>query len=220
MCFSATASFAASGVLVPLGVLALIKARQAGGRYVPFAIYPLAFGIQQGFEGLVWIAMAQNDPAMLFCGSRGFLFFSHFFWPAWAPVSAWLCEPDPRRKRWIGWLSIAGVSYGAMIYLPSVMWRDWNDILIVQQSLVYKTPALYDYPVFRAMTRVVYAAIVLGALFLSTLWPIRLFAILIALSLALTFVFYAHAFISVWCFFAAILSLYLLGVILWTGRRA
>lgn len=220
MCFSATASFAASGVLVPLGVLALIKARQAGGLYVPFAIYPLAFGIQQGFEGLVWIAMAQSDPAMLFCGSRGFLFFSHFFWPAWAPVSAWLCEPDLRRKRWIGWLSIAGVTYGAMIYLPSVMWRDWNDILIVQQSLVYKTPALYDYPVFRAMTRVVYAAIVLGALFLSTLWPIRLFAILIALSLALTFVFYVHAFISVWCFFAAILSLYLLGVILWTGRRA
>lgn len=220
MCFSATASFAACGVLVPVGVLALIKARQAGGLYVPFAIYPLAFGVQQGFEGLVWIAMAQNDPAMLFCGSRGFLFFSHFFWPAWAPISVWMCEPDPRRKRWAGWLSMAGVSYGALIYLPSVIWRDWNDILIVQQSLVYKTPALYDYPVFRALTRVIYAVIVLGALFMSTLLPIRIFAGLVALSLALTFVFYAYAFISVWCFFAAILSLYLVGVILWAGRRA
>lgn len=219
MCFSATASFVAGGVLVPVGILAVVRARQAGGLLVPFAIYPLAFGIQQVFEGLVWIAMLNTDPAMMYCGSRGFLLFSHFFWPAWAPVSVWLCEPDPVRKRWAGWLSIIGVLYGLLIYLPSLIWRDWTIVLMVEQSLVYRTPALYDYPTLQLATRVIYAAIVLTALFMSTLKPIRLFAVLIALSLALTFLFYAYAFISVWCFFAAILSLYLFGVILREGRR-
>ena len=219
MCFSATASFAMGGALVPLGVLALIKARQLGPHWVPFAIYPLAFGIQQGFEGLAWIAINSGDDALLFCGSRGFLFFSHFFWPAFAPVSVWLSEPDPRRKRLLGWLSVIGVAYGALIYLPALVWPGWTIVEVVQHSLVYKTPALYEYPVFRVLTRVIYAAIVLGGLFLSTRPEIKLFACLIAASLAFTFVFYAYAFISVWCFFAAILSLYLLGVILREGRR-
>ena len=219
MCFSATASFVAGGVLVPVGVLAIVRARQAGGLWVPFAIYPLAFGIQQVFEGFVWIAMQNADPAMMYCGSRGFLLFSHLFWPAWAPISVWLCETDPVRKRWAGWLSIIGVLYGLLIYLPSVIWRDWTIVLMVEQSLVYRTPGLNDYPTLQLATRVIYAAIVLTALFMSTLKPIRLFAVLIALSLALTFLFYAYAFISVWCFFAAILSLYLFGVILREGQR-
>ena len=217
MCFSATASFAMGGALVPLGVLALVKARQVGSHWVPFALYPLAFGIQQGFEGFAWIAMNSGDEAMLFCSSRGFLFFSHFFWPAFAPLSVWMTEPDPRHKLWAGWLSVIGVIYGLLIYLPSLVSPGWTVVEIVQNSLVYKTPTLYEYPVFRVMTRVVYAAIVLGGLSLSTRPEIRLFAVLIGLSLAFTFVFYAYAFISVWCFFAAILSIYLLGAILRAG---
>lgn len=220
MCFSATASFAMGGALIPIGIAAIVKARQSRGRWLPFSVYPLAFGLQQGFEGLVWIAMQQSDSSMLFCGSRGFLFFSHFFWPAWAPVSVWLCEPDPERKKWAGRLSVVGIAYGMLIYLPSVIWRDWTIVQIAQHSLVYKTPALWDYPMVQLATRVIYAVIVLGALFLSSLAAIRLFAVLIAFSLALTFAFYAYAFISVWCFFAAVLSLYLFGVIARDARRA
>ncbi|WP_299348739.1 DUF6629 family protein [uncultured Shimia sp.] len=220
MCFSATASFALGGVLVPIGVVALVKARQSGWQWLPFALYPLAFGLQQICEGFVWIAMQNSDPDMLFCSSRGFLFYSHFFWPALAPISVWACEPDQKRKRWLGWLSVIGVLYGLLIYLPSVLIPGWTIVEIAERSLVYKTPELYDYPITRLMTRVVYAAIVLGALFSSTRNAVRVFALLIAVSLGLTFAFFAYAFISVWCFFAAILSIYLLGMILRKAGRA
>ena len=220
MCFSSTASFAMGGALVPMGLLALAKTRQVGIQWVPFALYPLAFGIQQLAEGFVWIAIHAQDAEMLTCSSRGFLFFSHFFWPAFAPISVWACEPDPRRRRWVGWLSVLGIFYGLLIFVPTLAIPGWTIVEVVQQALVYKTPALYEYPVLRLLTRVIYAGIVLAALFLSSRPPIQLFAALITLSLALTFVFYAYAFISVWCFFAAILSIYLLGVILREARDA
>jgi hypothetical protein len=51
-----------------------------------------------------------------------------------------------------------------------------------------------------------YALIVLVPLLFSTLRELRLFGVLVALSIVVASLAYGYAFVSVWCFFAALLS--------------
>lgn len=220
MCFSATASFTLFATLVPLGGAAVLKARNSCPSWVPFALYPLAFGIQQGFEGLVWIGMQQGNQLLVDVASRGFLFFSHFFWLAWVPISVWLFETDPERKRILAILSWVGGLYGVSIAAPALLLPDWLWVEIVNRSLDYKTVLLYEGLLNRTILKLIYAAIVVGALVMSRHKLIQLFGVLVAVSLIATTAFYAYAFISVWCFFAAILSLYLVAAMSWDQRSA
>ena len=47
MCFSATASFTAAGVLLPAGAAATYRAIRTDRRYVAICALPLLFGLQQ-----------------------------------------------------------------------------------------------------------------------------------------------------------------------------
>ena len=58
-----------------------------------------------------------------------------------------------------------------------------------------------------------YALTILVPLFLSSLRLVTYFGALAFLSMALTSVAYGYAYVSVWCFFAAALSLYLVYMI-------
>ena len=58
--------------------------------------------------------------------------------------------------------------------------------------------------------RGIYALQVFLALILSTNHKVRLFGVMIMISVIGTFAFFKYAFVSVWCLFAAILSVYLL----------
>lgn len=212
MCFSAAASFALSGMLVPAGIYAIAKSRRSNSAWLPFAAFPLAFGIQQGFEGLVWLAIQGDNEAMIAIASRGFLFFSHFFWLVWVPLSVWMIETDPARKQVLAMLTITGFVFGLSIFLPSFLIGDWLGVELVNRSLEYRTTLIYDGFVSRTALRLLYAAILVSALLLSTDRRIQFFGALVATSLIVTFAFFAYAFISVWCFFAATLSAYLAAI--------
>ena len=47
MCFSAEASFIAAAVLVPTGLLTMMRAYNTDGRYLPIASLPLLFGLPE-----------------------------------------------------------------------------------------------------------------------------------------------------------------------------
>lgn len=195
-------------------------ARRANPQWLPFAAYPLAFGIQQAFEGVVWLGMTAGADATVAIASRGFLFFSHFFWLIWVPFSVWMIEPSPMRRRIAAILTAVGFLYGLTVFVPSFLIGDWLKIEIINRSLEYKTTLIYDGYVNRFTLRLIYAAIVVSALFLCSDPRIRIFGAMVAASLAVTYAFFAYAFISVWCFFAAILSIYLVVIILRDRRQA
>jgi hypothetical protein len=78
MCFSASASFTASAVLMPLGLYATHIARTTDQKdYVPLALTPFFFGVQQLTEGLVWTGIDNGRteprlppwPRWAFCSS-------------------------------------------------------------------------------------------------------------------------------------------------------
>jgi len=220
MCFSATASFTVSAALVPLGLYTIARVRRVNPAWLGFAAFPLAFGVQQALEGVVWLGLEGGNDAAVCIASRGFLFFSHLFWLTWVPFAVWLVEPEPARKRVIGIMTAIGCVYGLSVFLPSFLIRDWLQMEVVERSLDYKTTLIYDGIITRAVLRLFYAALVVGALFLSSHRRIQVFGGLIAASLALTYAFYAYAFISVWCFFAAILSFYLVVILIRDARAA
>ena len=214
MCFSATASFTIAAILAPVAAYSLVTARLEP-RWLPLAAYPLAFGLQQAIEGVVWLSLAAADPRVVALAGRGFLFFSHFFWPAWVPFSVYWLEraAEPWRRRWLLALAIVGALFGLSISLPSLLFDDWLSVEVVEGSIEYNTVLLYDDLVTRSVLKVVYAAVVVGALMLSTERPVQIFAGIVLISLLVAEHFFAHAFISVWCFFAAVLSIYV-GVML------
>ncbi|KTD57119.1 hypothetical protein Lsai_1723 [Legionella sainthelensi] len=55
MCFSASASFTAAGVIAAVGICSLLKARTYP--LFLFALTPLFFAVQQALEGIVWITL-------------------------------------------------------------------------------------------------------------------------------------------------------------------
>ena len=209
MCFSATASFTVSAALVPLGLYTIARVQRTSPAWLAFAVFPLAFGIQQILEGIVWLGLEGGNEVAVCIASRGFLFFSHLFWLTWVPFAVWTIETDPARKRLVGLMAVVGFFSGLSVFLPSLLIGDWLRMEVIQRSLDYKTTLIYDGIVNRTVLRVVYAVIVVGSLLLSSHRLIQVFGALVAASLALTYAFYAYAFISVWCFFAAILSSYL-----------
>ena len=133
------------------------------------AAYPLAFGIQQFIEGLLWLAVDAGDEAGIALAARGFLFFSHLFWPAWVPFSVYLLETGPAcwRQRTILALSLIGVLFGLSISVPTLVCRDWLAVDVVNGSIEYMPRLIYDGILDRQLLKLGYGAIILGALLLS-----------------------------------------------------
>ena len=218
MCFSATASAAAAATLIPIGAYCINIARKDIPGWLMLAAYPMAFGLQQAIEGAVWLGINSNNQSLVDMASLGYVFFSHFFWLFWVPFSVYYMEMAGTRKRFLGILTILGFLYGLSLFTPLILREGWLVIEVVQNSLLYKTTMIYDGIVDRQVVRGVYALQVFLALILSSNPKIRIFGVMILVSVLGTFVFFKYAFVSVWCFFAAILSAYLL-MVLQSERR-
>src|SRR5262245_37133689 len=94
MCFSAEASFTAGAVLLPAGAYCLRTALCKDARYVPMALIPVAFAIQQFTEGMVWSGLEHAASGFVERASSLYLFFAIPFWPFWIPLS--LLFPETR----------------------------------------------------------------------------------------------------------------------------
>lgn len=208
MCFSATASFAAAAVLGTTGGVALAKVKRKRDYF--FAAIPVLFAVQQLIEGLVWITLGQGLVTESF--AYGFLFFAFLLWPVYIPLAVWAHEPNPRRKCLLRYLIFFG-SMGSF-YLLVMLFTQTLGVELAGNSLCYKLDASFQVPGI-----ILYVCVTIGALLLSTSRLIQWFGALTLLSASVAWFFYEQAFTSVWCFFAAVLSLSIVGYIL-RGSKA
>ncbi len=207
MCFSATASFTASALLVPTGIYALKIAWQQDRTYLPLAAMPLMFGVQQALEGGLWLGLAANDPGLKTVGSLGFLLFSHGVWLGWVPLVAWSQEPQGPRRRIMGAVALLGAIYGLLLYVPLLLDSGRWAVETVDGSIYYRLHLIFGPWLPGVPASLIYGAIVLLPLLIASSRPIQGFGVLLALSMVSAQWLFSHAFISVWCFFAALLSL-------------
>ncbi len=198
MCFSATASFIAGTTLSVVGV-ATLKRTEARTE-LPFAMIPLLFGIQQLTEGVIWLTFPYNAPLLKQMMTYVYSGFSHVLWPIYVPLAIGILEAVRWRKRAIFGFEVAGVAVG--LYLLYFIVTSPVIAEVVGRNIVYASPHFYAIPV---MTLYLSATCVSG--FFSSHGFVRLFGVLALLSFIATYFFSALALISVWCFFAAILSL-------------
>jgi hypothetical protein len=210
MCFSATASFTTALVLVPVGVYCVKKSASLQKAYWLFALIPIFFGIQQFFEGLVWLSLESDDAGMAHSAAMGFIFFSHLFWLIWIPLSCYAVENNAIKRKIYLFLIVLGVVHGLSLYVPLLFHQDWLTVKMLNQSIKYKATLLHDEYIPIIGMNILYAMLTLVPLLLASDRYIKTFGAIIIISLAITSLFFDYAFISVWCFFAAVLSFYIL----------
>ncbi len=197
MCFSASASFAAAGALLLVGVLTVKKAQK--GREHPYAAIPLLFSVQQFIEGMIWLTFRFDatvlNPAMTFLYSL----FSHVLWPIYVPVAVLLLEPAGWRRTVLATFLAGGLGTG--LYLLVSMFR----FPIVSREagghIEYDSPHFFIGPVIAG-----YLAATCISMLFSSHKAVKLFGIAALLSFATSYAVYTRWFFSIWCFFAAILS--------------
>ena len=198
MCFSATASFVAGTALSAIGVATLTNVRHR--TEVPFAMIPLLFGIQQLTEGGIWLTFANDAPVLKQALTYVYSGFSHVLWPIYVPLAVGVLEAVRWRKRVLGAFEVAGLAVG--LYLLYFIVTRPVVAQVVSRHIVYDSPHFYIAPVI-----VLYVAATCVSAFFSSHGFVRLFGGLALASFVAAYALYAHALVSVWCFFAAVLSI-------------
>jgi len=155
-----------------------------------------------------------GDTNSLVNFALGFHFFSHFLWLWWLPLCSYLIEPGKLRKRIFGGCAIFGAFSGTLVYAVMLLHPEWMSVVVREHAIVYNFSASYRSDIEIPITPVMlYGLTILVPLLFSSHRQINIFGGLVVMSIALASVAYNEAFVSVWCFFAAILSLYIVYMI-------
>lgn len=200
MCFSATASFVAGGVLMATGGAA-IKVCQ-NKKHIPFASIPLLFGIQQVSEGFLWLALEKQQYSHWETNSTYFfLFFAQILWPFWVPFSIRLMEISPRIKQrlnfilWIGIIASTYLGYCLLNYNPKASISGYH----IRYDLNFPFYFVWYSGLFYFIPTVIPALI-------SSVKNMKYLGLIILISFMVSKLFYDEHLISIWCYFAAVLS--------------
>ena len=198
MCFSATASFVAGTSLTVIGVATLRQVQRK--TEIPFAMIPLLFGIQQLTEGVIWLTFARDAPLLQQTMTYVYSGFSHVLWPIYVPAAIGILEAVRWRKKALAGFEVAGLAAG--LYLLYFIVTRPVVAQVVSRHIEYISPHFYVAPVI-----VLYVAATCVSGFFSSHKFVNLFGALALLSFISAYAIYAHALVSVWCFFAALLSI-------------
>lgn len=197
MCFSAEASFIAAVLLGTIGSVTLKNSTSRADFFL--ASIPFLFAIQQFAEGIVWLNLKGQvfTPGIAQAAKEAFLTFAFLIWPIWVPLALTMAEKVAWRKNII----LADLVCGILLSLLNLYYALGQEISvkIVNQSLQY---------IGNAPSQIfVYPFIVLFPCFISSLKNMWIFGTLVAVAYVIAEFSFSQSFVSVWCFFAAIVSL-------------
>ncbi len=200
MCFSASASFVASGGLAIIGGASLASAPK---NQRILTLVPILFAVQQALEGIQWLAIGQGTVCR--AAGYGFLFFALILWPIYIPLVVYILDKSKRsvakRFMFVG-SAVAAWFIFLIAELPL-------KISTVGGHIFYDPPGAFDWNV----AQILYVAIIFGAMIVSSLKPIRTLGAATLAAAILTLLVSMYAAASLWCFFAACVSAYVFFII-------
>ncbi len=198
MCFGPVASFASGAVLTGAGTVTLKTARSKNELLL--ASFPLFFGIQQIIEGFVWLSIRGHAfAAQLKLFSAAFLFFAYNFWPVFSPLAILLLEPDKKRKRLLAVFFLLGII--TAVYLAWFFFHYDHTVTVVHHSIQYHVHKFANFVGF------MYLGATYVPYLISSYRGIKILGVLNIIFAAVSRYMYWKTFDSVWCFFAALLSI-------------
>jgi hypothetical protein len=200
MCFSAEASFAGGAVITAVGLATVGKAKEPEQKL--FAVIPLLFGLQQFAEGVLWTTLKSGGYDRLQnAATYIFLITALVIWPVMVPLAVRLMEQGKKRRKILNGLVAVGVLL-SLFYAWCLVFRDVSP-RIEGFHILYAD----NFPgTLIGIAFLFYLAATIIPLFVSSVRRMWLFGILIAVSCLVTGIFYAQYLTSVWCFFAALIS--------------
>jgi heme/copper-type cytochrome/quinol oxidase subunit 4 len=207
MCFSAEASFGASAVIIAIGVISIRKSTSIPQKVL--SCIPIIFGIQQFSEGIVWLTLAHAGLSPWDrVATYTFLTFAQVVWPIFLPFAVYLLEKDEGKKKVMAVLLALGIIVSSVLGYSLLLYNVQSSISCyhIRYDVVYPD-YLKHLGIFYFLSTVVPSVI-------SSTKKLRLLGIIIFIAYIVTRMFYQEYLISVWCFFAAIISAVVLSVIL------
>ena len=201
MCFSATASFGAGVVLSIIGIASIKKIQHPS--QILFASIPLLFAVQQIAEGVLWVTLPNPANTLLSqVMTYVFLFFAQFFWPLWVPIAILMLEKESKRKRFQKIL--VGMGMIVALYFAYCLISYPVHAKIVGYHVTYKV----EYPnLLGRYGGIFYLIATVVPPFFSHIKRMWMFGTTMFISYLITAIFYDHYVVSVWCFFASIISI-------------
>lgn len=198
MCFSATASFTASAVLLMCGIAALTRAKE---KQRLFAAIPILFAIQQFIEGTIWQSLMAGESAQM--AIYAYLTFVYVIWPNWPAIAITQMASTTKERFNLRLPLFAGIVTSCIalaaffVTIPSAA--------ITCSHIAYRA----DLPNWLWLPgSALYLFATLAPFFISSVAHMWIMGAILALSYGGTLLFYTVAITSVWCFFAALLSVF------------
>ena len=208
MCFSAGASFAGGAVISTIGVAAQTQVSKPAQRL--FAVMPFFFGFQQFAEGVLWVTLGSaRYPVLQDVVTYIFLVTALVIWPFMVPLSVRVMEEIKIRKRILTGILITGCLLSCFYAFCLIYYDIFPRINGFHVEYIYNVPQI-----FMSIAFLFYLITTITPFFISSVKRMWVFGILIATSCIVTGIFFSMYLTSVWCFFAAIISI----IIYWILR--
>jgi hypothetical protein len=209
MCFSATANFVGSGVLGAIGVATFTKVKHR--RELLFASLPTLFAVHQFIEGFVWLGLdGILSPSVAHNMGAAFVLYAQGLLPFLLPLSVLLFEPDAASRRRM--LPFAVLGALTTLYMLWGLAADPLRVYVEHNSIVYINDATNH-----TILGVLYVICTCGSLFFSRVRTMVIFGAANLAILLITMAVRRYAFTSVWCAYAAVASIIILGYF-WTSH--
>jgi hypothetical protein len=198
MCFSATADFTSAAVLGAVGVATLREVKDR--RELLLAAMPGLFGLHEFIEGFVWLGHSGAVPCQVAHGAgAAFALYADGILPFLLPLSVFLIEHTRRQRRRM----LAFVILGGLIAL----YLNWGLIAYPLQVSEQSHSIVYNNVITNTtLVAVLYVIATCGALFFSGYGPLVELGWFNLVGLIVVALVKRYAFASVWCAYAAVVS--------------
>ncbi len=212
MCFSAEVSFGASAVISTIGIISFKKSANLPQKVLSWV--PIVFGIQQFTEGMLWLSLTHPELAYWNrAATYGFLVFAGVVWPIFLPLAVLLLEETKSSKRMMGlFLTLGGIVASIICY--TILFNK-IDAGISCYHIRYDL----EYPPHLKHAGVFYIIATVIPPIISRVKMLRVLGVAILISYVVTRVFFEYYLLSVWCFFASIISIIILLAIIRLNQR-
>jgi hypothetical protein len=173
-------------------------------------IDPSLFAVQQAAEGALWIALSgDNGESWKYFPLYIFLIFAQLVWPVWIPFSVLRLEHDRTRATILKW--ILGMGICVSLYLMYCLFAYKVSAEIQSRHILY---SLRFPTAFTWIVSMFYFVPTVVPLFVSSTKKIQLLGLAVLASFVFSMIYFSQHLISVWCFFAGIISLVIFWIVL------
>jgi hypothetical protein len=200
VCFAPEADALVGVIVVAVGVDTLRHVRER--KQIPLAALPLLFGVHQLSEAFVWWGLQGSvSHAVERVAVWTYLLFAFAALPVLIPLAVGLVEPLRARQRVIGVFGVLGLAAGSTLGIA--MFRGAIHAMIDGRHIEYQVDAVGS----GGQVTALYVVATCGALIASSYRDIAAIGVLNLVVVPVLMWLTVGGFVSLWCFWAAIVSI-------------